>query len=386
MRILVAHNRYRSEQPSGEDVVVGADVESLRRRGHVVQEYVRRSDDIAGFGLAAKAALPARVVWSPADARAVRALIRSFRPQVMHVHNTFPLISPSILREARLLGVPVVATLHNYRLFCASGLLLRDGNACTSCVGRSALPGLVHGCYRGSRAATLPVSVSISLHGTARTWSRNVDRVVVMTEFARRAVVRAGMPEERVVVRPHGVTSAMVERSMTGDDFVYVGRLSEEKGIDLLIEAWDNSFGRLSVVGDGVLAGRLRRRAAERDLDVVFHGPMAHEDARRLMAHARAVVVPSRAFETFGLTAVEAMSAGVPVIVAAHGALGELVDGAEAGLGFRPGDVADLRRALSRMDRETSARLGKQARERYARRYTMDRAMGTLERIYAAVV
>ncbi|MBO1750290.1 glycosyltransferase family 4 protein [Actinotalea sp. BY-33] len=386
MRILVVHNRYRTGQPSGEDVVVDQDLRVLADAGHDVRTYQRESDDIATWGLAARGVLPARVLWSPGDAAAVRRSIEDSRPDVMHVHNTFPVISPSVLGAARRRGVPVVATLHNYRLFCASGTLLREGRPCTRCIDRSPLPGLVHGCYRGSRLATAPVTASVALHGALRTWTHGVNRFVVMTEFARSMVTRAGLPEAQVVVRPHGVSEAPQVRDGAGDGFLYVGRLSHEKGIDLLIDAWDNRLGRLEVIGDGDLATDLRRRVADRALDVVFLGSLPQAEVRCRMASARALVVPSRAYETFGLSAVEAMAAGVPVVVAGHGALAELAERTGAGVTHLPNDVEDLRRALGRMDPETAVALGRRARAAYLAHYSMAGAVGALEAIYRDVV
>src|ERR671919_666044 len=162
MRILVVHNRYRSGQPSGENRVVEQEVSLLRGAGNDVVLYERRSDDISGFSIIGKAAVPARVVWSPADRRRLGGVLAHRRPDVVHVHNTFPLISPSILSVCREAGVPVVATLHNFRLACANGLLFRSGAPCEDCVGRNPWPGVVHGCYRGSRLATIPVAATIS--------------------------------------------------------------------------------------------------------------------------------------------------------------------------------------------------------------------------------
>jgi len=386
MRLLVVHNRYRTGQPSGEDVVVDRDLQVLAAAGHEVQTYLRESDEIASWSTAARATLPGRVLWSPADARALGRMVADLRPDVVHVHNTFPVISPSVLGAVRRQGVPVVATLHNYRLFCASGLLLREGRPCTECIGRTPLPGLLHGCYRDSRVATAPLTASIALHGALGTWVRGVNRFVVMTEFARSMVTRAGLPAERVVVRPHGVSDAPQVREGVGEGFLFVGRLSREKGIDLLIDAWDNSLGRLYVIGEGDLATELRRRVHDRGLDVVFLGSMEHAEARRRMASARAVVVPSRAFETFGLAAVEAMAAGVPVVVAGHGALAELVERTGAGLTHRPNDAHDLRRALGQMDGAMSHLLGARARDAYLAQYSMERAVGALEGIYRDVI
>lgn len=387
MRILVVHNRYRSAQPSGEDVIVDREVAGLRASGHVVDTYVRESDEIASFGLAQKLALPGRVVWSPEDARRLSQLIEETAPQVVHVHNTFPLISPAAVGVARRHGVPVVATLHNFRLVCAAGTLVRDGTSCTTCVTRGPVAGLVHGCYRGSRVATLPVVAGTVAHRLRRTWTNEVDRLLVMTRFARDLLVRAGLPADRLVVKPHGVDEAPQRRTGAGEGLLCAGRLSSEKGFDILLRAWAPEVGPVTVIGDGPLRSELERSAETLGADVSFVGQLPHEEVRRRMAEARAVVVPSRAFETFGLSAVEAMSAGVPVVVPDHGALGEVVAGGRGGLSYRPGDHRDLRRALLAVkDPVAALELGASARALYEERYTMDRSLRALEATYEELV
>lgn len=386
MRILVVHNRYRSEQPSGEDIVVDRDLHLLREAGHEVLTYEQHSDDIASWGPLQKATVPGRVVWSSADGRRVAALVRQTRPDIVHVHNTFPLISAAAVVSVHRTGVPVVATLHNYRLVCASGLLLRDGLPCTDCVDHGPLPGLLHGCYRGSRLATAPVTASIALHRVARTWARHVDRFVVMTDFARRLAVRTGLPADALTVRPHPVAEAPAVREGPGSGFVYVGRLSAEKGIDLLVDAWEPGLGRLDVIGSGDMGDSMARRAAERGLDIRFLGRMESTEARRRMAQAIAVVVPSRAYETFGLSAVEAMAAGVPTVVPDHGALGELATITSGAVTFRPGDVADLRSTLyGLLDPARSVERGTSARESYLAHFSPARSLAVLEQVYGEV-
>jgi Glycosyltransferase Family 4 len=172
LRIVVVHNRYRSAQPSGENLVVEQEAELLRAAGHEVVPYERASDDIVGFSLPRRTLVPGRVVWSPEDRGRLARLLEEVRPDVVHLHNTFPLISPSVIEACRTHGVPVVATLHNFRLMCANAQLLRDGWPCDLCVGHIPWRGVAYRCYRGSARATIPIALGIQVHRSRQTWTR----------------------------------------------------------------------------------------------------------------------------------------------------------------------------------------------------------------------
>ena len=371
MRVLFLHNRYRSAHPSGEDVVVDQEVALLREHGHEVRLHERRSDDIATMGVRDKLSLPGRVVWSPRDARAVADLVRSWPPDVAHIHNTFPLMSPSVVKACSDAGVAVVATLHNFRLACAAGTLLRDGQHCHDCVGGSARPALQHRCYRGSLAATAPLALSIELHRSRGTWPRHVDTFVTMSEFARNLMASSGVPRDLISIKPHFVPEPSAVRTGDGSYAMFLGRLSTEKGPDVLLDAWQPDMGPLMVVGDGPLRQPLEETARRRNLDVTFMGTLAHDHARRLLADARVLVMSSRFYETFGMSAVEAMSAGVPVVAPRLGVLPEVVTDEHTGLLYAPGDATDLRRVLRlALEPATAQRLGSQARAAYLEHYT----------------
>ena len=201
MRVLVVHNRYRSAQPSGENAVVEEETALLREAGAVVELLSVESDDIAGWPAAKRLTLPARVVWSRDGARTVRRAIAGFRPDVVHAHNTFPLLSPAALRAAHGTGVRVVQTLHNFRPLCPAATFLREGRVCEDCLGRVPIPAVVHGCYRSSRVATLPIAVKNALHSAIGTWSTAVDTYITPSEFARSRYLKAGWPADRIVVK-----------------------------------------------------------------------------------------------------------------------------------------------------------------------------------------
>lgn len=386
MRILLIHNRYRSGLASGENRVVEQEIDLLSGAGHTVIPYTRDSDDIAAFGVTEMARLPGRVAWSREDHHAVSRLVGTSRPDAAHVHNTFPLISPAVIHALAARRVPMVVTLHNFRLFCANGSLFREGRPCERCLGSSPVPGVVHGCYRGSRAATAPIALNIALHRRIGTWDR-VSLFVVLSTFARRKVVAGGVPDERVVVKPNSVPSPGRIREGPGRQFLFLGRLSPEKGPDLLLSAWSPDLGTLVVAGDGPDGGALRRKASRLGGSVRFVGHRSPEECSEMLHDARALIVPSRVYEGFPVVVAEAYAHGVPVIAPAHGPFPEIVEPGSTGLLFRAGDPDDLRRRVRELaDPRRSVDMGVAARQAYETRYTPEANLAALESIYARAI
>lgn len=387
MKILVVHNRYRSAQPSGENAVVEDESELLREFGHEVETLEVESDQIAQWPLRKKATLPIRVVWSREGQRLVREAISRIRPDVVHFHNTFPLLSPSALLAARRAGVAVVQTLHNFRPLCPVATFLRDGRVCEECLGRLPLPSVRYGCYRGSRIATVPLAVSDGLHGSLKTWTRSVDKFIVPSAFTGRKYVQAGWPAEKFEVKFNTARVADRQRDGAGDGFVCLSRLSAEKGVDVLLEAWRHAFStngeRLFIIGSGEREPSLREES--KDLEgVVFLGQLERQEALTIVARARAVVVPSRCYENFPRAVVEAFSLGVPVIASRIGALAEIVEDGRSGLSFRTGSPAALADALVTLKRSNrlSERLGTGAFAAYSTKYNPTRTTERLVEIY----
>ncbi|MFL6126866.1 glycosyltransferase [Actinophytocola sp.] len=388
MRVLVAHNWYRTEQPSGENNVVAQEVALLREAGHQVDLFERRSDDIAGFSVPRKALVPLGVPFNPRARTAFTERLRLERPDVVHVHNTFPMLSPSILDACRDARVPVVATLHNYTQICPTGTLYRDGGVCTSCVGRLPLPAVRHGCYRGSAVASVPVAVSLRVN--RRRWWKTVSRFLCISDAQRQTLVANGMPAEKLTVKYNFVEDTAHRRTGTGEHLLYLGRLAEEKGVRLLMAAWDRLAASggigvpLVIAGAGPLEDEVVRWVATRH-NVRFVGRLDNAASRAAVARSVAVVVPSEWLETFGLVVVEAMSAGVPSVVAGHSSLAELVSDGVTGLTHRPGDEASLADALARVVRAPSS-LGRAARERYEREFTRAVGLTNLVKHYRQVI
>ncbi|GHK02010.1 glycosyl transferase [Streptomyces sp. Y2F8-2] len=371
MHILVVHNRYASAQPSGENKVVDQEVALLREAGHRVEVFERRSDDIAARSLLGKVAVPLLVPWNPAVRTELAARLRSERPDVVHVHNVFPLLSPAVLAACADAGVPAVATLHNYTQVCPPGTLQRDGRPCTECVGSAVpLPAVRHGCYRNSRLATVPLAVSLSVN--RRRWWSGVERFFCISAAQRDVLVRAGMPAERLAVKHNFVPDPEARRVDAGEHLLYLGRLAEAKGVRLLMAAWDEIAASggvgvpLVIAGTGPLEPDVTAWAAGRD-DVRYVGLLDPAECQKAIARSVAVVAPSTWLEAFGLVVVEAMAAGVPVIAAGHGAFVELVEDGVTGLLHRPGESVSLASCIRRIAAEPdrNREMGQAARIRY---------------------
>ena len=381
MRVLVVHNRY--QQRGGEDSVVEDEVALLRSAGHQVETVFVTNDSIAGF------ADKVRATRDIADGRTARALVpdavRRFRPDVVHVHNFFPLLSPAVHGRVRALGPATVQTLHNFRLTCAGANLLRDGAPCELCVGRSPLPAILHRCYRGSLVGSAALAHMIATHRRQGTWQRDVDRFIVLSRFARDIFVRAGIPAERIVIKPNAVDDAAPAPGGARAGVLYVGRLSEEKGVTVLADAARLTSAPITAVGGGPLAGGL---AASAPHTMRLVGTLTRAEARAAMARAVAVVVPSICYENFPIAVAEAFAAGTPVIASRIGALAEIVEDGRTGWLVNPGDAAGLAAAIDRAvsDPQASARRGAAARETFLARYTARTALANLEAAYAEAI
>jgi len=393
MRILVAHNRYRSAAPSGENRVVDQESEALLSLGHDVVRFERESDSIEDWSALQKATLPARVIWNPTTRRDLLRVLRQFKPDVVHIHNTFPLLSPSVLYACRDERVPVVVTVHNYKLLCASGDFFRSGAVCRDCAGGASMPALVHRCYRRSAIATVPPVVAARAH--RRAWKHFVSAYIFISESVRRLLAGMELDPERVFVKHNlvplaGIGGLQPHEQQSQPQVAYVGRLDEAKGIPLLLRAWDRYLAttgngplRLAIAGSGPLESQVTNWAADRP-SVELAGHLNKQDCFNLIARSRAVLLPSQWEETFGLVVVEAMAAGVAPIASSHGSFPELITDGVDGVLFNAGDSDDLARVI--IDVETNdarfAAYGVQARMTYEQQHDPRRNIDQLLDIY----
>lgn len=381
----MVHNEY--QQAGGEDLVFEEEAGLLESRGHQVTRYLASNDRIEEIG---HATLAKETLWNSEAYRELRGAIHRERPDVMHLHNTFPRISPSAYYAAASENVPVVQTLHNYRLLCPNGLFFRDGGPCEDCLGKAVpWPGVLHACYRESRQATGLVAAMLSTHRALGTYARKVDAYIALTDFARDKFIQGGIPPDKLHVKPNFVYPD--PGAGAGDDghFLFVGRLSPEKGIETLLSAWEklDKDAPLKIVGDGPLAGVVAR-AAEANPRVECLGRKTAEELNGLMRGALALVFPSEWYETFGRVAAESFAAGTPVIAADHGAVAELVEHGRTGLRFQPGDVLDLAAKAGRLldGKEERDRMRLAARAEFEARYTAEENYRKLIGIYESAV
>lgn len=379
MKVLLCHNYY--QQRGGEDESFEAEARALEEFGHEVVRYTRHNDAIDGMG---RVEVAANTLWSKQTYAELRRLVRRERPAVMHCTNTFPLISPAAYSAARAEGVPVVQSLRNYRLLCPGALFLRDGKVCEDCLGKSVpWPGVRHGCYRDSRAASTVVASLTTLHRGLGTWRRDVTLYFTLTEFARRKFVEGGLPADRIVVKPNCVNPDPGPGTGRGGYAVFAGRLSPEKGIDTLLAAWQQLKRPvpLKVVGDGPLADRVKAAAAANP-NVEYLGRRPLRELLDVIGEAACLVMPSVWYETFGRTIIEAYAKGTPAIASRLGAMAELVDEGRTGLLFAAGDAADLAAAVDRLMVDP-ARMRLAARREFEDKYTAASNYQQLMAIYA---
>ena len=401
LRVLVVHNAY--QQAGGEDGVVAAEIALLRDHGDTVVELRRDNHEISGItGLGrglGNIRLAAQTLWSSATHAQALALIEQHRPDVVHVHNTFPLISPSLYWACAQAGVPVVQTLHNFRLACPQAMFLRDGTVCESCLGKPIpWPALVHGCYRGSRVQTAAVVGMLALHRGLKTFETQVTRYIALNAFCRDKFIAAGLPAQRIAIKPNfaevpaSAPAATPAAAATAPraGLLFVGRLAAEKGIDVLARAWPelaglrpgSAFG-LRVAGSGAAGAALEGLAG-----VTLLGRQSAAQIQHEMQSAIALVMPSTWYENFPLTLVEAFGAGLPVIASRIGALAELVEDGVTGLLFEPGNAVDLARVMrwAADHPQQMAAMGARARLRFDARYTPAINYRQLRAIYADAI
>jgi glycosyltransferase involved in cell wall biosynthesis len=385
MRILSVHNHYQIR--GGEDESQKAEVRLLQDKGHQVDVYEEHNDRIPTLG---KIDLASRTVWSRETYQILKSRFTEQTYDLVHVQNFFPLISPSVYYAAQAKGIPVVQTLRNYRLLCPNAQFFRQGRVCEDCLEQFIpLPGVVHACYRGSRAATATVAAMITVHRALGTWTNQVDVYIALTEFARQKFIQGGLPAEKIVVKPNFVHPDPGWGEGRGNYALFVGRLSPEKGLDTLLQAWEKLGHQipLKIAGDGPLANQIAE-ASTRLTGVEWLGRQPLSQVYNLLGEALFLVFPSSWYETFGRVAIEAFAKGTPVIAANIGAIAELVDHSRTGLKFCPDDsedlIAQVEWALYHPAELTQMR--QEARTEFEAKYTADKNYQQLMGIYETVI
>jgi glycosyltransferase involved in cell wall biosynthesis len=378
MKILVAHNRY--QQRGGEDAVFENEVKLLTASGHEVRTLIVSNDAIETN--LEKALVLVRTAENPAGVAMMSEAVERFRPDIVHIHNFFPLLSPAIYKVCRRRGSAVVQTLHNYRTICAAAQLLRNGQVCCLCVRGSPLWGVVHRCYRRSVVGSAAVARMISVHRKRGTWSTEVDRFIALTEFGRRTFVEAGFPEDRIDIKPNFLEDVGESSDIERHGVLFVGRLSKEKGVRQLVEASTRYQFPLRVAGDGPESEMLQQLAHK---NVVFLGQISSEAILKEIKCAAVVAIPSLWYEGFPMVLLEAFACATPVVGSRLGALAELIEDGQTGLHVPAGDSDKLGERIRGLlaDTDLSRKLGNAARQIFLKKYTPAVNLKTLEDIYA---
>jgi glycosyltransferase involved in cell wall biosynthesis len=385
MKVVIAHNRYSSAQPSGENVIVDEEISQLSTAGIAVLPFLRSSDEIAHMSPAGRALLPLSPIWAPGTQRELRELLAAERPDVFHLHNPYPLLSPWVVRTAHDAGVPVVQTIHNYRHVCLAATFLRDGKICRDCVGkRVATPGIRYACYRGSKAQSTIMATTLAVH--RGTW-QSVDRFIALTDGIAGYLREYGIADDRITIKPNAVSDPGPPPSDPGSGALFIGRLSAEKGLELLLSAWqrhsDQSLGTLRIIGDGPLRDLASAAAASRS-DVEYLGGTDNAGVKRAIRSAALVIVPSTWEEVLPTVIIEALANGRPVLGSAVGGIPYLVGARTdepAGWVVDP-TVAALAAALPTALADAPTR-GAAARARYLSTFSPAVVVGQLIAVYS---
>jgi glycosyltransferase involved in cell wall biosynthesis len=389
MKILVVYNSY--QRPNGEDVVFSQERQILEGGGHEVVTFCRSNFEISSYSALKQVVLLKRAVWATDTKQEIASVLQQEKPDIVHVHNTFMMISPSIYSACREAGVPAVQTLHNYRLLCPASTFLKHGKICEECVEHSLWRSVAYGCYRDSRAATATAALTVGVHRQIGTWNKLVDGYIALTEFGRQKFIVGGLPAEKIAVKPNFVHPDPGTRQGPGEGALFVGRLSEEKGVGTLLSAWRRLRGSipLDIVGDGPLRPALEAET-QRDMlkSVQFRGWMPRDQSLATMKLARFLIFPSEWYEGFGMTIIEAFACGVPVICSRLGAAEELVADGRTGLHFTPGDAEDLAQKVewAWAHPEEMEEMGRAARAEFELKYSADRNYQMLLDIYRRVI
>jgi glycosyltransferase involved in cell wall biosynthesis len=389
VKILLVHNFYR--QYGGETAVFEAECRMLRAAGHSVITYTRDSKEIEGFGPLKRAALAPTAIWARDSHREIAALIASEAPEVAHFTNTFPLISPSAYYACRDARIPVVQSIHNYRLICPAATLWRDGAVCEECVDHSLMRSVQHACYQKSRPASAALAMALAVHRGCGSYAKLVDRYIALTEFARNKLIEGGLRAERISIKPNFLEPDPGVREGSGDYALFAGRLAEEKGVHTLLDAWKRLGPdvRLRIAGDGPLRDALAHRIdSEGITGATLLGSLPPEALMRELRGARMLVFPSEWYEGMPMVLLEAMACGVPALASRLGGMPEIIDDGRTGLLFQPGDCEDLAQQAAALWRDATraAELGRAARAEYEGRYTRARNLEPLRAIYREAI
>lgn len=386
MKILQVHNAY--QHVSGEEVVVDAEYKMLRQYGHEVEQWIVKNSNFDSANFITKSKIGLQSIWSSESYIKTCKYLEEFHPDIVHVHNTIPLISPSVYAACQNLNIPVVHTLHNYKLICPGAYLYRDGETCEDCIGKVfPYPSIINGCYRGSRFQTALAVAGLTTNKVLKTYQNNVDIYIALTRFARNKFIEAGLPAEKIAVKPNFVSSDIQVGEHKGGYALFVGKLVKYKGIETLLKAWDslNDTIPLKVVGQGPLEILFKSSLPN---NVEYLGSLPRDKVVNLMQNASLLIFPSEWYEGFPMTVTESFATGLPVVASSIGGIPEIVKDGYSGWNFAPENFHDLARIVQQAwsnPTELQHR-GIMARKQYEDNYSQEKNYQMMLNIYQTAI
>jgi len=388
MKILTIHNNY--QQRGGEDIYFQKESELLRRNGNEVLSYTRSNKEINDFSIFKKLSIFWKQTWSQDTYEELRRIIKEFRPDIAHFHNTFFMITPSAYYACKDKGVPVVQTLHNFRLLCPNAYFLKKGKICEECLERTLWKSIQHGCYRESRILTTALARMLHYHRRKATWLETIDLYITLSQCSRSKFIQAGIPEDKIVVKPNFVYPDNGERKNDKNYVLYCGRLSTEKGLNTLIKAWENLESiPLKILGNGPLYAKIKKHIKNKKMtNVELLGHLSHNECIEYIKGASFLVMPSEWYEVFPTIIVEAFACGVPIVASKMGAMKELICDGKTGLLFQTGNTKELAEKVSWLisHKKEAYSMSIQARKEYKEKYSAENGYKILMNIYKTVV
>jgi glycosyltransferase involved in cell wall biosynthesis len=386
MKILIIHNQHRSGSASGDDKVFMEEAKLLASKGHEITTYTIANDEYDSFSFKNKATMTFTVIWSKKVYKKIKDIIEKKTPNVAHFHNVFPLISPSAFYACSQAGVPVVQTLHDYRLLCPMAFFIRKGKICENCTKYGLWQSPLFRCLRNSLLQTSAAAAMVGIHRLLGTWRKKIDLFICLSDFERNKFLQAGFPADKIVIKPNFLANPPKPNYTDNDYVIYAGRLGKEKGLKTLLRAWKKSPKvKLKILGSGPYEVELKKLTSALQLNnVEFLGLVPHQQCIDLMRKARFLIMPSECYETFGLTIIEAFACGKPVIASNLGAMAELVEDGKTGLLFEPGNADDLAEKLFFLWNNDNAVkiMGENARSSFEAKYTAEHNYKLLIDIY----
>lgn len=388
MRILIVHNYLRA--PSGENTVFEQEKALLESKGHDVITYTRKNEEINEWGLTDRVALPFNLIWSRRSCHIIKNIIKEFKPAIAHFHNIFPLISPAVYHACQHMGIPVVQTLHHFRLVCPGALLFRNGQICEECAGLKFRSAIRHACYRNSRFQTAGMALMIYLHYLLKTWHNEVDTYIALSDFAKDKFQELKFPSDRFCIKPNFLQEP-VEPSFAHQGYgIFIGRLGEEKGLGCLLEAMRNCPEiQLKIIGDGPIKEFVLSKLRDSSLDnVEYIGLVDHDHAMEYLRNSQFMVFPSICYEGMPMVILEALAAAKPVIASRIGILPEIIEDGISGLICEAGSISDLTEKLKWLNNRPieALEMGKRGRKAFEEKYTADKNYELLMDIYQKAI